>query len=68
MLNNGLLIQIQVCTFTGDVQEINFDKYLVGKLSEHVSDGMELLDDPLYTIRNYSAVTRIKDIFLCLQW
>lgn len=38
MLNNGLLIQIQVCTFTGDVQEINFDKYLVGKLSEHVSD------------------------------
>ncbi|RLU18526.1 hypothetical protein DMN91_008883 [Ooceraea biroi] len=38
MLNNGLLVQIQVCPFTGDAQEINFDKYLVGKLSEHVSD------------------------------
>jgi hypothetical protein len=42
MLNNGLLIQIQVCPFTGDTQEIHFDKYLVGKLSEQVSDGIEL--------------------------
>lgn len=39
MLSNGLLVQIQVCLFNGDVQEINFDKYLVGKLSEHISDG-----------------------------
>jgi len=39
MLSNGLLMQIQVCLFSGDIQEINFDKYLVGKLSEHVSDG-----------------------------
>ncbi|KYN02744.1 WD repeat-containing protein C2orf86 like protein [Cyphomyrmex costatus] len=38
MLSNGLLVQIQVCLFSGDVQEINFDKYLVGKLSEHISD------------------------------
>ncbi|KAG5345687.1 FRITZ protein, partial [Acromyrmex heyeri] len=38
MLSNGLLVQIQVCLFSGDVLEINFDKYLVGKLSEHISD------------------------------
>ncbi|KYQ50912.1 WD repeat-containing protein C2orf86 like protein [Trachymyrmex zeteki] len=38
MLSNGLLVQIQVCLFSGDVQEINFDKYLIGKLSEHISD------------------------------
>ncbi|KAL6258893.1 hypothetical protein P5V15_010839 [Pogonomyrmex californicus] len=38
MLSNGLLVQIQVCLASGDVREINFDKYLVGKLSEHVSD------------------------------
>ncbi|XP_011860552.1 PREDICTED: uncharacterized protein LOC105557801 [Vollenhovia emeryi] len=38
MLSNGLLLQIQVCPFTGDVQEIHFDKYLIGKLSEHISD------------------------------
>jgi len=39
MLSNGLLVQIQVCVFSGDIQEINFDKYLVGKLAEHISDG-----------------------------
>lgn len=39
MLSNGLLVQIQVCPFTGDIQEIHLDKYLIGKLSEHVSDG-----------------------------
>ncbi|XP_020291724.1 WD repeat-containing and planar cell polarity effector protein fritz [Pseudomyrmex gracilis] len=38
MLSNGLLVQIQVCPFTGDIQEIHLDKYLIGKLSEHVSD------------------------------
>ncbi|KAL0112775.1 hypothetical protein PUN28_012206 [Cardiocondyla obscurior] len=38
MLGNGLLVQVQVCFFSGDVQEIHFDKYLVGKLSEHISD------------------------------
>ncbi|XP_012232950.2 WD repeat-containing and planar cell polarity effector protein fritz homolog isoform X1 [Linepithema humile] len=38
MLSNGLLIQIQVCLYSGDIQEINFDKYLVGKLSEYISD------------------------------
>jgi len=43
MLSNGLLVQIQVCLFSGDVLEINFDKYLVGKLSEHISDGNCLL-------------------------
>jgi len=39
MLSNGLLVQIQVCLFSGDIQEIHFDKYLVGKLSEFISDG-----------------------------
>lgn len=38
MLSNGLLVQIQVCLLSGDVRQINFDKYLVGKLSEHISD------------------------------
>ncbi|XP_076625575.1 WD repeat-containing and planar cell polarity effector protein fritz isoform X2 [Colletes latitarsis] len=38
MLNNALLIQIQVSVATGDIYKITFDKYLVGKLSEHISD------------------------------
>lgn len=39
MLNNGLLIQIQVNITTGDISKITFDKYLIGKLLEHISDG-----------------------------
>ncbi|XP_050491279.1 WD repeat-containing and planar cell polarity effector protein fritz isoform X2 [Bombus huntii] len=38
MLNNALLIQIQVNIATGDVCKITFDKYLIGKLLEHISD------------------------------
>ncbi|KAG7204560.1 hypothetical protein KM043_004984 [Ampulex compressa] len=38
MLSNGLLFQIQINISTGDIQKIVFDKYLVGKLSEHLSD------------------------------
>ncbi|CAK9801233.1 WD repeat-containing and planar cell polarity effector protein fritz [Anthophora quadrimaculata] len=38
MLSNALLIQIQVNIATGDVSKITFDKYLVGKLLEHISD------------------------------
>lgn len=39
MFSNGLLAYIQIYPYSGDIEKINFDKYLVGKLSEHVSDG-----------------------------
>ena len=39
MLNSGLLIYIQVDLRSGDIQKIMFDKYLVSKLSERLSDG-----------------------------
>lgn len=39
MLTNALIIQIQVNIATGDIYKITFDKYLVGKLLEHISDG-----------------------------
>lgn len=54
MLSNGLLVQIQVCLFSGDVQEINFDKYLVGKLSEHISDGNAIM----LSARNHLLYTK----------
>ncbi|EFN89810.1 WD repeat-containing protein LOC51057-like protein [Harpegnathos saltator] len=38
MFSNGLLAHIQIYPFSGDIEKINFDKYLVGKLSEHASD------------------------------
>ncbi|XP_067009691.2 WD repeat-containing and planar cell polarity effector protein fritz [Anabrus simplex] len=39
MLSSGMLINICVNIFTGDVLKISFDKYLVGKLlSEYVAD------------------------------
>lgn len=40
MLSSGILINISVNIFTGDVLKIVFDKYLMGKLlSEYVTDG-----------------------------
>lgn len=39
MLNNALLIQIQANIDTGDICKITFDKYLIGKLLDHISDG-----------------------------
>lgn len=50
MLNNALLIQIQVNISTGDVCKITFDKYLIGKLLEHISDGNCIL---LYDLHLY---------------
>lgn len=38
MLNNALLIQIQANIDTGDICKITFDKYLIGKLLDHISD------------------------------
>jgi len=61
MLSNGLLVQIQICVFSGDVQEINFDKYLVGKLAEHISDG----NATIFTTRNF--IIHKDDILLYLQ-
>ncbi|XP_066591947.1 WD repeat-containing and planar cell polarity effector protein fritz [Prorops nasuta] len=40
MLSNGLLIQVQINIATGDIQKITFDKYLIGKISDHVSDAV----------------------------
>lgn len=39
MLNNALLIQIQANIDSGDICKITFDKYLIGKLLDHISDG-----------------------------
>lgn len=39
MLSSGLLIYVQVDLCSGDVKKIVFDKYLVGKSSERLSDG-----------------------------
>lgn len=39
MLNTGLMIQTKVNSSTGDVEKLIFDKYLVGKVSEKISDG-----------------------------
>ncbi|KAF7413526.1 hypothetical protein HZH68_002015 [Vespula germanica] len=38
MLNNGLLIYIQINIETADIVKCTFDKYLVGKLCDHISD------------------------------
>lgn len=45
MLNTGLLIYIQINLLTADIQKIMFDKYLVGKISDHVSDGKKFSID-----------------------
>ena len=40
ILSSGMLINICVNIFTGDVLKIVYDKYLIGKLlSEYVADG-----------------------------
>lgn len=45
MLSNGLLIYVEINTFTGDVCRINFDKYFLGKIiSENICDGEIELD------------------------
>ncbi|XP_035900049.1 WD repeat-containing and planar cell polarity effector protein fritz [Anopheles stephensi] len=39
MLSNGLLAHLSINPFTGDINRIYFDKYLIGKLiSEHITD------------------------------
>ncbi|XP_008214857.1 WD repeat-containing and planar cell polarity effector protein fritz isoform X1 [Nasonia vitripennis] len=38
MLSSGLLVYIQVNLCSGDIQKIVFDKYLVGKLPDRLSD------------------------------
>ncbi|XP_040157925.1 WD repeat-containing and planar cell polarity effector protein fritz isoform X2 [Anopheles arabiensis] len=39
MLANGLLVHLSINPFTGDLNRIYFDKYLIGKLcSEHITD------------------------------
>lgn len=43
MLSSGLFIYAEIDIGTGDVDKIIFDKYLVGKLSDRLSDGMDFL-------------------------
>lgn len=50
MFSNGLLVHIQIYPLSGDIEKINFDKYLVGKLSEHASDGNFIIYSP-YLLR-----------------
>ncbi|XP_046472035.1 WD repeat-containing and planar cell polarity effector protein fritz isoform X1 [Neodiprion pinetum] len=38
LLSSGLLIHIQINLSTGDIQKMIFDKYLVGKVLDHMSD------------------------------
>ncbi|XP_033222813.1 WD repeat-containing and planar cell polarity effector protein fritz [Belonocnema kinseyi] len=38
MLGSGLFIYIQIGLQSGDIEKIVFDKYLVGKVSDHISD------------------------------
>uniref|UniRef100_A0A182QNS5 WD repeat-containing and planar cell polarity effector protein fritz n=1 Tax=Anopheles farauti TaxID=69004 RepID=A0A182QNS5_9DIPT len=39
MLSNGLLVHLSINPFTGDINRIYFDKYLIGKLiSEYITD------------------------------
>ncbi|XP_043496760.1 WD repeat-containing and planar cell polarity effector protein fritz isoform X2 [Polistes fuscatus] len=38
MLSNGLLIYIQINVETADIVKCTFDKYLMGKLCDHISD------------------------------
>lgn len=40
MLNTGLLITIQVNLSTIDIENMLFDKYLIGKVPDHISDGI----------------------------
>lgn len=45
MFNSGLLANITVSYSSGDVLEVVFDKFLVGKLlSDYVSDGKFNID------------------------
>lgn len=40
IINTGLIINVCVNIYTGDIQKISFDKFLVGKLlSEYITDG-----------------------------
>lgn len=44
MFNSGIVVNIVVNPATGDISEIIFDKYMVGKLlSEYVGDGKCIL-------------------------
>ncbi|XP_063982059.1 WD repeat-containing and planar cell polarity effector protein fritz isoform X2 [Diachasmimorpha longicaudata] len=56
MLNTGLLIFIQIKIPTGDIDRIGFDKYLVGKVPDHLSDAV-ITRENLVCTQNDSQVT-----------
>nr|XP_034181788.1 WD repeat-containing and planar cell polarity effector protein fritz isoform X2 [Osmia lignaria] len=58
MLTNALIIQIQVNIATGDIYKITFDKYLIGKLLEHISDVI-ITKNYIFCTYNDNQVTHI---------
>ncbi|XP_015586643.1 WD repeat-containing and planar cell polarity effector protein fritz isoform X2 [Cephus cinctus] len=58
MLSSGLLVQIQINCPSGDIQKISFDKYLVGKVSDHISDVI-ITKNHLICTYNDSQVTLV---------
>nr|XP_012141482.1 PREDICTED: WD repeat-containing and planar cell polarity effector protein fritz homolog isoform X2 [Megachile rotundata] len=58
MLTNALIIQIQVNIATGDIYKITFDKYLVGKLLEHISDVI-ITKNYIFCTYNDNQVTHV---------
>ncbi|XP_051174546.1 WD repeat-containing and planar cell polarity effector protein fritz [Leptopilina boulardi] len=58
MLGTGLLIYIQISVQSNDIEKIVFDKYLVGKLSDHISD-VVITKNHLVCTYNDSQVTMV---------
>lgn len=43
ILNTGIIVNIGINVYNGDIGKITFDKFLVGKLlSDNITDGKEL--------------------------
>lgn len=58
MLRSGLLIYIQISVQSSDIEKIVFDKYLVGKLPDHISD-VVITKNHLVIAYNDSQVTLV---------
>ncbi|XP_044021196.1 WD repeat-containing and planar cell polarity effector protein fritz isoform X2 [Aphidius gifuensis] len=56
MLNTGLLITIQVNLSTIDIENMSFDKYLIGKVPDHISDAV-ITKDHLICTHTDSQIT-----------
>ncbi|XP_011310420.1 WD repeat-containing and planar cell polarity effector protein fritz isoform X2 [Fopius arisanus] len=56
MLNTGLLMYIQVKSQTADIEKIAMDKYLIGKVPDHLSDAI-ITRENLVCAQNDSQIT-----------